>query len=112
MFCLLQIRQLNVKPDKVSIPPPLVGVVNTTDEDDNIQKTKEKLQARVIKVILMNITVSIIIIKARKYLPFGFGPGDKTVILECGEIDDDEEDYGDYQVGVAYYRVHHNLQWN
>ena len=36
--------------------------------------------------------------KARKYLPFGFGPGNKTEILECGEIDDDEEDYGDYQV--------------
>lgn len=36
-------------------------------------------------------------VQARKYLPFGFGPG-KTVILEAGEIDDDEEDYGDYQV--------------
>lgn len=31
-------------------------------------------------------------------MPYGFGPGTNTVILEASEIDDDEEDYGDYQV--------------
>ena len=36
--------------------------------------------------------------QARKFLPYGFGPGSRTVIEEAGDIDDDEEDYGDYQV--------------
>lgn len=64
------------------VPPPLIGVVNKEDNIDEHEKYKrEKLQAR-----------------ARKFLPYGFGPGNKTIILECGEIDDDEEDYGDYQL--------------
>jgi len=37
-------------------------------------------------------------LQANKYLPYGFGPGNKTVILAAASIDDDEEDYGDYQV--------------
>ena len=37
-------------------------------------------------------------LQAKKFLPYGFGPGSQTVILEAGSVDDDEEDYGDYQV--------------
>ena len=29
--------------------------------------------------------------RMRKFLPFGFGPGDRTVILEAGEWDDDDD---------------------
>ncbi|KAI1270363.1 ADP-ribosylation [Xylariaceae sp. FL1019] len=37
--------------------------------------------------------------RARKYFPYGFGPatGNRFVIEEIGEVDDDEEVYGDYQ---------------
>ena len=35
--------------------------------------------------------------QAHKFLPYGFGPG-KMVILDAAEFDDDEEEYGDYQV--------------
>jgi len=31
-------------------------------------------------------------------LPYGFGPGSRTIIEDAGDIDDDEEDYGEYQV--------------
>ncbi|KAF2230984.1 hypothetical protein EV356DRAFT_507945 [Viridothelium virens] len=36
---------------------------------------------------------------AAKWFPYGFGPatGSKFIIEEIGEIDDDEESYGDYQ---------------
>ncbi len=37
-------------------------------------------------------------LKARKFLPYGFGPGDRTVIEDAASFDDDEEDYGEYQV--------------
>ena len=39
--------------------------------------------------------------QARKFLPYGFGPGAQTVILDVGSVDDDEEDYGDYQVSSS-----------
>jgi hypothetical protein len=37
--------------------------------------------------------------RATKYFPYGFGPatGKKFVVLEVGEVDEDEEEYGDYQ---------------
>ncbi|KAI1325114.1 ADP-ribosylation [Xylariaceae sp. FL0255] len=37
--------------------------------------------------------------RASKYFPYGFGPatGGRFVIEEVGEIDDDEEEYGEYQ---------------
>ena len=37
--------------------------------------------------------------RASKFFAYGFGPvsGNKIVIEEIGEIDDDEEEYGDYQ---------------
>jgi hypothetical protein len=37
--------------------------------------------------------------KAAKYFPYGYGPasGGRFVVEEVGEIDDDEEEYGDYQ---------------
>ncbi len=37
-------------------------------------------------------------LQANKFLPYGFGPGRKTVIEDAASFDDDEEDYGDYQV--------------
>ena len=37
-------------------------------------------------------------LQARKFLPYGFGPGGKTIIEDAASFDDDEEDYGDYQV--------------
>jgi hypothetical protein len=61
-------------------PPPLVSIIPEDDSDLNDKEKKMKL-----------------LVRAQKYLPFGYGPG-KTVILEAAEIDDDEEDYGDYQV--------------
>ena len=36
--------------------------------------------------------------QARKFLPYGFGPGSRTVIEDAASFDDDEEDYGEYQV--------------
>ena len=48
--------------------------------------------------------------QARKFLPYGFGPGAKTVILDVGSVDDDEEDYGDYQVSpYIVISQHYNL---
>ena len=38
------------------------------------------------------------VLQARKFLPYGYGPGKKTVIEDAASFDDDEEDYGDYQV--------------
>lgn len=37
--------------------------------------------------------------RASKYLGYGFGPkeGSAFVVEEIGEVDDDEEDYGEYQ---------------
>ncbi|KAI8624415.1 ADP-ribosylation [Xylariaceae sp. FL1651] len=37
--------------------------------------------------------------RAAKYFPYGFGPatGRNFVVEEIGEVDDDEEEYGDYQ---------------
>jgi hypothetical protein len=37
--------------------------------------------------------------KALKYFPYGYGPatGTRFVIEDVGEVDEDEEDYGDYQ---------------
>ena len=37
--------------------------------------------------------------RARKYLGYGFGPkeGDHFVVEEIADVDDDEEDYGQYQ---------------
>ncbi len=40
--------------------------------------------------------------QSHKYLPFGYGPGKTTVIEEAASFDDDEEDYGDYQVSYTY----------
>jgi hypothetical protein len=36
---------------------------------------------------------------ARKHFPFGFGPaqGDKFIVEEIGEVDEDEEEWGEYQ---------------
>lgn len=41
-----------------------------------------------------------LIARGAKAFPFGYGPatGTKFTILEIGEVDDDEEDYGEYQV--------------
>ena len=40
-----------------------------------------------------------LIAKAAKYFPYGYGPatGTSFVVEEVGEVDDDEEEYGDYQ---------------
>jgi hypothetical protein len=37
---------------------------------------------------------------ARKHFPLGFGPavGDKFVVEEIGAVDDDEEEWGEYQL--------------
>jgi len=37
---------------------------------------------------------------ARKHFPHGFGPatGDNFVVEEIGAVDDDEEEWGDYQL--------------
>ena len=42
--------------------------------------------------------------QAQKYLPYGFGPG-RMVIEDAAEYDDDEEDYGDYQVSPLIFVV-------
>ena len=46
--------------------------------------------------------------QARKFLPYGFGPGSKTVIEDAASFDDDEEDYGEYQVrhSPAHQPIH------
>ena len=44
----------------------------------------------------------------RKHFPLGFGPaiGDKFVVEEIGEVDDDEEEWGEYQLDrKGYFRV-------
>lgn len=40
-----------------------------------------------------------LIAKASKYFPYGYGPASGTsfVIEDVGEVDEDEEEYGDYQ---------------
>ena len=38
--------------------------------------------------------------QANKFLPYGFGPGSQTVIEDAASFDDDEEDYGEYQVST------------
>lgn len=40
-----------------------------------------------------------LIAKAAKYFPYGYGPatGTRFVVEEVGEVDEDEENYGDYQ---------------
>ena len=35
---------------------------------------------------------------ANKFLPFGFGPDKRTIIEDAASFDEDEEEYGDYQV--------------
>jgi hypothetical protein len=72
-------------------PPPLVSIIPEDDSDLNDKEKKMKL-----------------LVRAQKYLPFGYGPG-KTVILEAAEIDDDEEDYGDYQL-LRYENESHVAQ--
>ena len=47
---------------------------------------------------ILHISTLYVCIQARKFLPYGFGPGSKTVIEDAASFDDDEEDYGDYQV--------------
>ena len=44
------------------------------------------------------VNIVYVCLQARKFLPYGFGPGSKTVIEDAASFDDDEEDYGDYQV--------------
>lgn len=41
------------------------------------------------------------VVQARKFLPYGYGPGKNTVIEDAASLDDDEEDYGDYQVSMV-----------
>jgi hypothetical protein len=44
----------------------------------------------------------------RKHFPLGFGPaaGDKFVVEEIGDVDDDEEEWGEYQLDrKGYFRV-------
>lgn len=40
-----------------------------------------------------------LVAKAAKYFPYGYGPatGTRFVVEEVGEVDEDEEEYGDYQ---------------
>ena len=54
----------------------------------------------VLTVVLMwHLTMPTIAhLQANKFLPYGFGPGSRTIIEDAGDIDDDEEDYGEYQV--------------
>jgi hypothetical protein len=42
---------------------------------------------------------------ARKHFPLGFRPavGDKLVVEEIGEVDDDEEEWGEYQLDRKGY---------
>jgi hypothetical protein len=42
---------------------------------------------------------------AKKHFPLGFGPavGDKFVVEEIGEVDDDEEEWGEYQLDRNAY---------
>ncbi|KAF2267208.1 hypothetical protein CC78DRAFT_593728 [Lojkania enalia] len=48
------------------------------------------------------------IAKARKFFAYGFGPigGRNIVIEDIAEVDDDEEDYGDYQVNRIMAESH------
>ena len=41
------------------------------------------------------------LMQAKKFLPYGYGPGKATVIEDAASFDDDEEDYGDYQVSES-----------
>ena len=45
---------------------------------------------------------------AKKHFPFGFGPaqGDKFVVEEIGEVDEDEEEWGEYQADRHEYQRH------
>ena len=42
---------------------------------------------------------------ARKHFPFGFGPaeGDRFIVEEIGAVDDDEEEWGEYQLDRGHY---------
>ncbi|XP_065906292.1 uncharacterized protein [Dysidea avara] len=63
--------------------PPLLQKFQEENNEDitDVKKKQEKLLAR-----------------ANKFLPYGFGPGSRTIIEDVGDIDDDEEDYGEYQM--------------
>ena len=51
-----------------------------------------------------------IVVQARKFLPYGFGPGGKTVIEDAASFNDDEEDYGDFQVSTFIISSSHKRQ--
>ncbi|XP_028407695.1 uncharacterized protein LOC114530286 isoform X2 [Dendronephthya gigantea] len=59
--------------------------------DENVaktlQKTRETKDER-----LQRITA-----KAKKFFPYGFGPGDRVQILDAADSDDDEDEGGSYQ---------------
>ncbi|KAI0156776.1 ADP-ribosylation [Xylariaceae sp. FL1272] len=64
-----------------------------------VNKTHPKLLANVRWPADIQREKELALARARKYFPYGFGPatGNRFVIEEIGEIDDDEEVYGDYQ---------------
>ena len=40
----------------------------------------------------------VLIFQAKKFFPYGFGPGDRVQILDAADSDDDEDEGGKYQV--------------
>ena len=39
-----------------------------------------------------------LVFQAKKFFPYGFGPGDRVQILDAADSDDDEDEGGKYQV--------------
>ncbi|MCJ1227679.1 hypothetical protein MMC12_004335 [Toensbergia leucococca] len=63
------------------------------------QRSHSKLTAEVLAPGDKRRLKEALVAKAAKYFPYGYGPatGTKFVVEEVGEIDEDEEEYGEYQ---------------
>jgi hypothetical protein len=84
---VVELREV-AKSSQTSRPPPLSSLLDHTLSSSSSARSEETSEQRKARFAA----------RARKFLPYGFGPGAQTVILDVGSVDDDEEDYGDYQL--------------
>ncbi|KFY41468.1 hypothetical protein V494_02980 [Pseudogymnoascus sp. VKM F-4513 (FW-928)] len=69
------------------------------DKEDFVAKTHPKLLKEEMAPGDRQRAKEALMAKASKYFPYGYGPatGTSFVVEEVGEVDEDEEDYGEYQ---------------
>jgi hypothetical protein len=85
-------------------PPKLLKAIDDVIEERKKTGIKEIDESD--QILTRRLKQKILTDMARKHFPLGFGPatGDKFVVEEIGQVDDDEEEWGEYQLDRQVYQ--------